>query len=175
MIPVRRHIRRRPPRFNPSFPRSTTARAVPSVHDLVKQIEDAERAREKQAKQVTVVQAEVQKKEARRRSLLDEIRELRKAARTDANAQQELRRKQAELRELQVGVKRSRAALKREKAEAKSAKQAAKQAKISTATAKEELKRQRLATGLDVVEKRRAIEESKEKLRQERMQRANAR
>ena len=191
-------------RRKPYLERREAPTIVPKVSDLVKQVEDRPRmefeeqlAKEWKKQQaeaaqlkkeaaaalegvdaevadVKSAQAVVKLEVAKVGEIREELKEVPKKL-GGSEARREAKRLKANLRAQQLAVQRSKTALKREKEEADLAKQSAKQAGVALKVQKEELSRVRLGTKLEAVEKKRAIEESKEKLRKERMTRKEVR
>lgn len=199
-VPVRSYVRRKPRRFVDrrervpkifdtgerdmpgAFPGVKKEEALPTeLLEIEKEAKEAfedERGTKLEAKaqsaDVKVAEALVRQQQAQRGQIEEELKLVLKE-KGDPQARITAKRLKADLRSQEVAIRRSKAALTREKGEAVSAKQAAKQAAVQSKIQKEELARQRMATRLERVEKRRSIEESREKLRLERMKRKQTR
>ena len=200
MIPVRQYRRRKPQKYIYATPKLSRdemseieklrkefdAGLIKDQEFLDKQADiqsrldrTAETARQgvrETSMSVATAKEDVKLKAAQRAEIEQQLKSALKAAKLgDQEAKIIAKKLKSELRSNVVDLKRSKAALIREKGEAASAKQFAKSAKVQTKVAREELKRARLATKLETVEKTRSIEESREKLRQERIQRKRVR
>jgi len=200
MIPVRQYRRRKPQKYIYATPKLSRdemseieklrkefdAGLIKDQEFLDKQadiqsrldrtVETARQGVRETGMSVAAARENVKLKAVQRAEIEQQLTSALKAAKLgDQEAKVIAKKLKVELRASKVDLKRSKAGLRQEKGEAASAKQFAKSARIQTKVAREELKRARLATKLETVEKTRSIETSKEKLRQERVQRERVR